>query len=44
LTASTGYEDGAPSWSSDGRWVVFESHLTAENTPSALWWIAVPEK
>ncbi|MEK7461200.1 MAG: endo alpha-1,4 polygalactosaminidase [Patescibacteria group bacterium] len=38
LTTSSDREDGAPSISPDGRWLVFESHRTAdEASPSDLW-------
>jgi len=43
VTFSDTHEDGAPSWSPDGHWIVFESHEGQdEDTPSALWRIAVP--
>ncbi len=42
LTNDSTY-DGAPSWSPDGRWVAFESATDGEDTPTALWRIAVPE-
>jgi len=33
-----------PSWSPDGRWIVFESHEGQDkDTPAGLWRIAVPE-
>ncbi|MBI4441230.1 endo alpha-1,4 polygalactosaminidase [Candidatus Woesearchaeota archaeon] len=35
-------EDGAPSYSPDGRWVAFESHRTDENSPSDIWIIPSP--
>lgn len=38
LTTSDEREDGAPSISPDGRWLVFESHRTAaHDSPSDLW-------
>jgi len=38
VTFSDTNEDGAPSWSGDGRFIAFESHPGQdEDTPSALW-------
>ena len=44
VTRDDAYEDSAPSWSPDGRWIAFESHLAGqdEDTPASLWRIAVP--
>ena len=41
ITKSQVNEDGAPSWSSDGRWIAFESHPGAdEDTNASLWKIS----
>jgi cysteinyl-tRNA synthetase len=43
VTHDDTHEDGAPSWSPDGQWIAFESHLgQGEDTPTALWLIAAP--
>ncbi len=43
ITTDSDHEDGAPSLSPDGRWVVFESHRTADETsPTDLWLIKLP--
>jgi len=43
MTSSDTHEDSAPSWSPDGAWIAFESHEgQAEDSPAALWRIAVP--
>jgi TolB protein len=45
ITDSDIYEDGAPSWSPDGRWVAFESHVEQDgDAPSALWRIDLPAR
>jgi len=44
ITFSDNYEDGAPSCSYDGKWIVFESHIGQdEDTPSDIWIIKTPE-
>jgi len=45
ITFSDAREDGAPSYSPDGRWIAFESHSTEdEDSPTAIWIIpARPE-
>jgi TolB protein len=43
VTFSDASEDGAPSWSPDGKSIAFESHYDAdEDSPTSLWLIAVP--
>ncbi|MFH1037668.1 MAG: hypothetical protein V1789_03230 [PVC group bacterium] len=38
VTYSNVYEDGAPAYSPDGKWIAFESHSTVnEDSPSAIW-------
>ena len=43
ITYSYANEDGAPSCSHDGKWIIFESHIGQdEDTPSDIWIIETP--
>ena len=45
ITNNSSNEDGAPSWSPDGKWIAFESHSGEdEDTPAGIWKIAVTQK